>query len=406
MDSTFRLGISHWYSADNLGDLAILTGQLRLLEDAGIRPAVLIGVEPGCEQAPGVDVTEFTCAPWPAPSTGGLRGWVRGLLAAMIVLAFPRSRCVPRDFRSFSRLIGGLDVLMPKGGGYLYSRTGAKGILFTLRICWPLLLARRLGISRLVWGQSIGPADTRIGTLILRTALRGANIVVRDEASVALLTSWGLPHQRAPDLAFMWASTVDHTRKRVRGDDAISIGLTALRIGEPALQAAYEKALLAALNDLLRSVRVNGRKVHLLLCPQVIGPHPSEDDRPVLRRIAEQVEGGGAMLELSHEDVASALASYRELDFLIASRLHSAILASCACVPFVVYEYIGGKARGAVRDLVLPAWVVVDRAGDLGPAIRRGWSERDALKETMGVRLPGLSEAIGVAVASWTARGS
>jgi polysaccharide pyruvyl transferase WcaK-like protein len=400
MASSLRLGVSHWYSADNLGDLAILTGQLRLLDSVGVKPCVLIGVEPGVAPMRGVDMNEFTCSPWPSPFTGGLGGWIRGLVGAMVTLVAPRSRGVPKRFREFSKLIDGLDVLMPKGGGYLYSRSGAPGLLFTLRICWPLLLARRVGTLRLVLGQSIGPADTRIGALILRMALRGAHVVVRDEASASLLTRWALPHERAPDFAFTWAGTVDRRRERGSKEDITTIGLTALTIGEPPQQTVYEEALVAALNDLLASVRANGREVRLLLYPQVVGPHPREDDRPVLLRIAEQVDGGGGVVELRHDDVATALGTYRALDFLVASRLHSAILASCVCVPFVVFEYIGGKARGAVRDLGLPAWVVVDHVDDLGRVLKRGWSERNALAAISERRLPGIAAEIASATAA------
>lgn len=295
---------------------------------------------------------------------------------------------------------------MPKGGGYFYSRTGLSGLLFTLRICWPLLLARRLGTSRLVLGQSIGPADTRIGALILRGALRGAHIVVRDEQSAELLTRWRMPHERAPDFAFTWVGAVDSSQEQ-RSGDVITIGLTALTIGGSSQQAAYEDAMVAALNDLLDDIRgEKGQEVRLLLFPQVVGPHPREDDRPVLQRIAKRVDGGGSMVELSHEDVPTALKAYRDLDFLVASRLHSSILASCVCVPFVVYEYIGGKASGAVRDLGLPPWVVVSRPDDLSRTIGHAWKERRSLEGIIESGLPVIADEIAKATAEVYRAGS
>jgi polysaccharide pyruvyl transferase WcaK-like protein len=137
----------------------------------------------------------------------------------------------------------------------------------------------------------------------------------------------------------------------------------------------------------------------LALYPQVTGPLPEEDDRPVLERVVERIEGDGTLVELSHEDVASALATYRELDFLIATRLHSAILASCVHVPFVVYvyEYIGGKARGVVRDLDLSAWTVVECPEHLAVAVARGWKCRDMLSGRIARRHTGILRDIAQA---------
>jgi polysaccharide pyruvyl transferase WcaK-like protein len=202
---------------------------------------------------------------------------------------------------------------------------------------------------------------------------------VRDDASVDLLKRWGLPHERAPDLAFAWADAAYECKQRV--GNVMTIGLTARTIGEPSQQAVYENSLATAINELMSIVRAEGHEPRLLLCPQVTGPLPAEDDRPVLERVAERIDDDGTLVELSHENVATALATYRELDFLIATRLHSAILASCVHVPFVVYEYIGGKARGVVRDLDLPAWTAVDRPEDLAVAVARGWKCREMLSE-------------------------
>jgi polysaccharide pyruvyl transferase WcaK-like protein len=236
-----------------------------------------------------------------------------------------------------------------------------------------------------------------VGALILRGALRGAHIIVRDDDSVDLLNRWSLPHSRAPDLAFAWADTAGDCEKRT--GNVMTIGLTARAIGKASQQAAYENAMVVAVNNLMHNLREEDREARLVLFPQVTGPLPEEDDRPVLKRIVERLERDGTLAELSHEDVASALETYRELDFLIATRLHSAILASCVHVPFVVYEYMGGKARGTVRDLGLPAWVVVENPEDLTDAVSRAWSERGALTAMIEHHLPKITVEIANATA-------
>ncbi len=400
MDRSRGVAVSHWYSADNLGDLAILLAELDLLRAAGVDPAVLIGVDPVIEPLAAAGITEFRCSPWPGPASAGLLSWAYGLLAAGATLAAPRSRALPAAFRGFAELIDGVEALIPKGGGYLYSQRGLRGVLFTLRICWPLLLARRLATRRLVLGHSVGPAHTRLGAMILRSALKDATVVVRDDESAELLTRWRLPHTRAPDLAFAWAE-VNSAAERP-ASKIVTIGITARTIAAGERQTSYEAALAASVNALERKIAQEGREARILLCPQVTGPLPDEDDRRVLRRLASLLEGDVDVAELSHEDVREALERYATLDFLVATRLHSAILASCVCVPFVVYEYIGGKARGAVRDLELPSWVVVESPESLPTAVPLAWEERAALAATMRRRLPEVerlvSEAVGQAV--------
>src|SRR5205823_2278787 len=122
----------------------------------------------------------------------------------------------------------------------------------------------------------------------------------------------------------------------------------------------------------------------VVLLPQVIGPTDQEDDRRVLERIAMKVTADCVMEDLSHNDVNDALRTFMTIDFLIATRLHSAILASCASVPFVVLEYIGGKATGAVEDLHLPSWVRLSDFSDLPKGAQRGWIARNELEHRIG----------------------
>jgi polysaccharide pyruvyl transferase WcaK-like protein len=250
------------------------------------------------------------------------------------------------------------------------------------------MLARRLGTPRILWGHSIGPADTWWGKLVLGIATRGARVCVRDEPSAKLLGELGVPCSRGPDLAFVWSAATSRTR-RDGGQSGMSvIGVTARQVGRAAKQQAFEDELVAAVNNLVRVAAAEGKATEVRLLPQVKGPRHDEDDRIVLRRIARRIEGDTRLVELSHDDVAAAIGAYSELEFLIATRLHSAILASCAGIPFVVYEYIGGKARGAVADLGLPSWIVLSKLDGVTDTVVRGWKDRRRLALAIDLGLP------------------
>jgi len=166
------------------------------------------------------------------------------------------------------------------------------------------------------------------------------------------------------------------------------IGVTARQVGRAAKQQAFEDELVAAVNKLVRGAAAERKAIEVRLLPQVKGPQPQEDDRIVLRRIARRIEGDARIVELSHDDVEAAIDAYSELEFLIATRLHSAILASCAGIPFVVYEYIGGKARGAVADLGLPSWIVLSKLDGVTETVLRGWKDRRRLALAIDLGLP------------------
>jgi len=252
-------------------------------------------------------------------------------------------------------------------------------------MCWPLLLARRLKVRRVVWGHSIGPCESRPGAMILRHALKGAEIVVRDRASLAILKKWKIPARMAPDLAFrLVADDLDGSLARP-GAGLRRIGLTArtLARGERA-QATYEDTLRRGLNTLVEQVRHEGANVEVVGIVQSSGPSSSENDRHVLARVLAGLDCR-TVLEAPGEGrkvptMPELLAVYATLDLLVATRMHSAILASCTGRPFVVTEYIGGKARGMVEALGLPDWVYLADLNDLSSTLSRAWRERTELE--------------------------
>jgi polysaccharide pyruvyl transferase WcaK-like protein len=71
---------------------------------------------------------------------------------------------------------------------------------------------------------------------------------------------------------------------------------------------------------------------------------------------------------------------YRSLDFLLATRMHSAVLAACAETPFSVFGYVGGKARGLIDDLGLPDWVTTSEPSSLPETALECYRHRSHLR--------------------------
>jgi polysaccharide pyruvyl transferase WcaK-like protein len=385
-----RIAFSHWYSDENLGDVAIALAQLEMLAAHDPRPEVVVLAAESEASLPDSFsgyVGGLVCNPWGAPGAVGKLRWLLQVGGATLSILAPRSPLLPASFRRFVAEVDRSDALMPKGGGYLYALRGVRGVFFTTRIVWPLLLARRLGVRRILWGHSIGPAESKLGSAILRLALRGAEIVVRDSKSAELLESWDAPHVRKPDIALKWGASQPGPPNVLR--TVKRIGITARTVSSSQTdQRRYESAVIEAVNSIGRQAADEGLCVEVALLPQVTGPTVLEDDRVVLHRIGAALSLPVSWVDLRLPRLEDILDAYASLEFLLATRLHSAILASCVRTPFMVFEYIGGKAQGVVDDLGLPSWTLVDDASRLPASALKSWTRRDDIRRLIEAAQP------------------
>jgi polysaccharide pyruvyl transferase WcaK-like protein len=138
----------------------------------------------------------------------------------------------------------------------------------------------------------------------------------------------------------------------------------------------------------------SGQKVEIRLVPQVTGPTFSEDDRPVLEQLAARLDDQDCVVEPQPQDVAAALETYGSFDFLLATRLHSAILSACVGTPFAVFGYVGGKAQGMVQDLGLPESTTTDRLEEIPATALRCYQNRDSLRSQIARGLPSARERV------------
>jgi polysaccharide pyruvyl transferase WcaK-like protein len=378
-----RVLITNWESADNLGDYAILRAQVDFLERRLSARVRLLGNQPGVVFPSELEGRHCGDAPWVSPWRGGAAGWARGFVCCMLMLIQPQAAgLLPRRYRRLHECFRCADLVMPEGGGYYLADRSFRKAMFLLRTLYPLLLARRMGVPRAVWGHSIGPVRGLMSKAMLRVALRGASIEVRDDASLALCRELGLPAGRTPDFALLTKSSETLSpRVAIAGGGRRSIGVTAKRISsDGALQQRYIDAMVAGLESIASSASVEGAGLTIHLVPQVIGPTPSEDDRPVLSRIAEALAPLDCVLESPPRDVTAALSLYGSFDFVLATRLHSALLSICAGTPAAVFGYVGGKARGAVEDLMLPEWVTTSTIDDIPGMATRCYERRGELR--------------------------
>jgi hypothetical protein len=149
-------------------------------------------------------------------------------------------------------------------------------------------------------------------------------------------------------------------------------------------QREYESSLRRALRQFVASLEQKGETVaEIVGIVQVNGPSDKENDEPVLRRVLEDLPCDIRFDRPGADGVdvlRRATESYSSLDFLVATRVHSAILAACKARPFIVVEYIGGKAKGVVDFLQLPPWICLTAHEEVSDSLRRAWEARQDLE--------------------------
>jgi len=283
------------------------------------------------------------------------------MLAGLLVVRYQRAaqlHWLPSQTRALVQKIADADLIIGVGGGY-WTDNSRKAIYFHLWQTIGVLIAKRPMVTL---GVSLGPFRSRWRSrLVGRVLNHVAAIIVREEESLAVARDMGIRPEilhRYADMAFALAPTTQQQTSAARPDAPLRIGVTARRYlfphtADPAqAQAAYERTLATALDQLI--ARTNAEVIFL---PQVIGPD-NDNDRLVQRRIVNLLQDKRQVTLLENNFSPNELIEQiSALDFVIATRFHSAIFTLLAHVPVVAIAY-EHKTTGIMQLLGLSQWVI------------------------------------------------
>ncbi len=380
MPPPMNIAITHMSSDRNKGDFAILAATVSAFRDASPGCAVTAvsaelaridgeRAETGLTRALGIGIV-----PTPVPSRRAFgRGsifWIARLLTAELALAAVRvggHRVVPylrqRDRQLFACLFEA-DLVVAKGGSYLYSRGGLRSVLYLWRMLYPLRAALAARRPPLLLGVSVGPFRPRLTAgLAARVLRRCQRVYVREEISLAKCRdSLGVAAELIPDVAFLFEGVP--TKPATKG----VIGFTVREYGFP--EAAdpaearnrYRKGIVSAIDELLR--REAGLRI--VFVPQVL------DDIAIGAEFRRQMEQPDRAQVLDSDLSPSELmAVYGSVEIVVATRLHSAVLAIDAGTPPIHLVYEREKGVGVMRRLGLEEWTMMADALDGAELARR-----------------------------------
>jgi polysaccharide pyruvyl transferase CsaB len=354
VNRAYRILLSGYYGAGNIGDESILT----------------VVVENLRARLSDVEITVLSQSPEATAAKHAVRSANRRSLA---VIGEVR-RC---------------DLLISGGGSLLQDVTSRRSILYYLAVMWLAFLFRK---EVFIYSQGIGPiVSKRNRGLTARTLRRAAGIVVRDEASAELLSEIGVNREKVivtadPVLRIRRAElAAGRAILKREGFDVNGAG--------PAVGFAVRERRTAGefVDELCLSIRrlrdETGARVLLI-------PFHYAEDLPLIEELERRLAGEVLALKRKYltEEMLSIIGN---MDMLIGVRLHALIYAAVMGVPMIAVSYdpkihsfmhsLGMKAMSAVEDFKSDYFME-----EFGKTFR----DSDAVRRKIGERLALLIEKL------------
>lgn len=398
------------HSQANAGDQAIVRAQLQLLKAHFPHARLVITSRtPGSDRPLLAALGTKVIAPLfhsPAGAATAWSAWGRTLLSFL----FPLPALV------FLRSLMGSGLVCACGGGYFYSNRRLPGFTFWQNYL-PLRLAVLFRKKTVFFPQSFGPLDNRCSRRLLAGLLASRHVqavFARERISLSIVNgilegSGSTNRARfCPDMAFycrpeaepLPAATDPARLPRPR----VALALRdwgfpgqKTRAGRRRKREEYIESVLDACQRLHRE---HGASFYLF--SQAQGPSRAEDDRRMCRRIHSRLQ---AFVPPSHLEVfptpvgaspAELIDRLRQVDLLVASRMHAAIFAFLAGIPAVLIGY-QHKGEGVLGELGLASWLLpieAVQADALLAACRDILLDLDASRKRVALAVRGSREAI------------
>jgi colanic acid/amylovoran biosynthesis protein len=367
--------IVNGYSGRNRGDQLILNSMIRLFQARGCAVRLIVDDPRDTNRYP-VPTSGPLVATWPR-AHGSRLALVARILRTLVWPPVADER------------FAWADVCVSAGGGYLYDDgTRASRLNLVLRLL-TIRAAEAAGLPVVLFSQSIGPFTSRLwARLTARTIERAKLVLVREELSFERCTQLGVPDAvLCDDCAFVGPPGENGVDERARG----RIGVTVLdRLSGPDPSARRYERYFTALADGLAAA-VDNRNVEVLVISQV-DVHARDSDHAAGPQLVAALRARGVVtrfIDLGDCDELELSAYYAGLRLLVASRLHSAILAMRRGTPAVGIGYLtkfeGVFDRLGMRDLVLHSESL--DSGTLEQTVSRALNRHEALRLQLRDRL-------------------
>ena len=255
------------------------------------------------------------------------------------------------------------DVVISKGGSFLYSLKGINGDFFLLRMIFAFVLPVRLKKKVGIFSQSVGPFENKFSKHVLFYILRKLDaLYLREEKCLKFIPDdIKAKVVIVPDSAF-YLMPDDELRFDLSEKKKIAITARPHKFSNDInVQTTMFEKYLSCLAEMAIHAITLGYEIHLI--GQVTGPSAAEDDRVALAKLNEKLRNHQSNVVFWEEN--KRLMTPKELQFLyshmslvIGTRLHSSIFSLAAGVPTINIAYHGTKSQGVMQSVGLQEFVM------------------------------------------------
>ncbi len=267
------------------------------------------------------------------------------LLYSFIGKIFPNSLPETGDY-SFIRNLKEADIVLGAGGGYLRTKDKIKdnfGLFLTLL---PIFIAHLYGKRILYLPMSYGNFASLVQDKITFQTIKNDDLIFRDKKSLTEFNKHSvkkLSTHLIPDLALF-----DENKKTNNGRKNYIVLTARLWLNEPG-QKKFEQKLALFVEYVWAKYALR-----TIFIPMVWNKK-EEDDSRVGKRIEQYLKNKSIFQIASAKDPKAVKKILAFAHAAVCTRMHSAILSSIVCTPFITisYEY---KTEGLLEYLNLKDW--------------------------------------------------
>ncbi|MDR2089819.1 MAG: polysaccharide pyruvyl transferase CsaB [Clostridiales Family XIII bacterium] len=354
MSRAYRILLSGYYGAGNIGDESILT----------------VVVENLRARLSGVEITVLSQSPEATAAKHAVRSVNR------------RSPAVIGEVRRCDLLISG-------GGSLLQDVTSRRSILYYLAVMWLAFFFRK---EVFIYSQGIGPiVSKRNRRLTAWTLRRAAGIVVRDEASAELLSEIGVNREKV----IVTADPVLRIRKAELAAGRAILEGEGFDVNGPGPAVGFAVRERRTTGDFADELCLSIRRLRDEAGARVLLiPFHHAEDLPVIEELERRL--AGEVLALKRKYLTDEMLSIiGNMDLLVGVRLHALIYAAVMGVPMIAVSYdpkihsfmhsLGMKAMSAVEDFKSEYFM---------EEFEKTFRDSDAVRRNIGERLALLIEKL------------
>lgn len=376
--------VSNVYADDNRGSAALTRAAVRLIriafgEEANVQLISVRTNDPVSfrhtrRDLPDVAILQPLIRIGRGPAAG-----MRAVARSMIPFFMARHRgALSHSFRH----VTDADLVVGRGGYVFKSRPGIQACMSLWLTALPLVVAQRARVPTVVLGSAFGPFQGP-GRWLAGWILRRASLVMaRDPLSAQNVLALGVENSRilqVPDSVF----TEEPASRRELEMLAAKFELeerfaVVTMLQQPATQQS--RSFVNEMADTVAAILRRGIVDRVLIVAQVHGQQDS--DLAASEELLGRVADSRVSLLSADLSVRELIALYSRAEFVLATRLHSAILSLVArTTPFGVAMF-GIKTQGLFQSLGLDdfAWSIADFHSDsVMDAISRAWNDHDAI---------------------------